>query len=106
MADHEHQPHVTSVKTYVLTALALLVLTIITVAVAFIDLGVGILNDLVALAVATTKAGLIVYIFMHARFSSGMTRVFIYSGIIWVGFLIAGIMDDYITRDWILVPGR
>jgi cytochrome c oxidase subunit IV len=106
MAEPLQQPHSTSVKTYALTALALLVLTIITVAVAFIDLGVGILNDLVAMAIATTKAGLIVYYFMHARFSRGMTRVFIYAGIIWVGFLIVGIMNDYVTRDWIPFPGR
>src|SRR5208283_954270 len=50
-------------RTYVLTLIALLTLTIITVAVSYIDFGAG--NIVVAVTVATIKAFLVGLIFMH-----------------------------------------
>ncbi|MDH3255120.1 MAG: cytochrome C oxidase subunit IV family protein, partial [Acidobacteriota bacterium] len=65
--------HVASIKSYLLVFAALMVLTAVTVAVAFIDL--GILNDILALTIAVTKAILVVLIFMHVLHSSRMTKL-------------------------------
>ena len=60
------QNHTISLKTYVAVLVTLLVLTVITVYVAFIDLGV--MNDVAAMGIATTKATLVLLYFMHIRF--------------------------------------
>jgi cytochrome c oxidase subunit IV len=97
-------PHLTSRRTYLLTALALLVLTAVTYAVRFVDLGP--FNTVVALAIAAVKAALIVLIFMHARFSGRLTRLVILISLALLIGLIVGILDDYISRPWIEVPGK
>ena len=60
--------HVSSLKHYVATWAALMVLTVVTVGVAYLDLGVA--NDLVALAIAVSKALLVILFFMHVKDSS------------------------------------
>ena len=65
------EPHVTSRKVYFLVFAALLVLTLATVLVAEVDLGV--FNDVVALGIAVTKATLVLLFFMHVRYSPPLT---------------------------------
>jgi cytochrome c oxidase subunit 4 len=96
--------HITPRKTYFFTALGLLVLTALTYAVTFVDLGP--FNTLVALAIAVAKATLIVLVFMHVRYSSGLTRLVILVSLAMLLGLIAGTLDDYVTRTWIGVPGK
>jgi cytochrome c oxidase subunit 4 len=68
--DHDqeaaHEP--VSYGTYVVTWLALLVLTAITVTAA--GLHFGALNVLVALAIAATKATIVLYFFMHLKYET------------------------------------
>lgn len=107
MTDHDHSAphgHVTPQRTYILAGLALAVLTVLTVVVASIDLGP--LNDVVAVGVATLKAAIIVIIFMHGRQTGGITRLVMLAGVLWLGILIFGTLDDYLTRDWLSVPGK
>lgn len=96
--------HVTPVKTYVLVCVALLVLALTTYTAAFVNLGA--LQTPVALGIATAKALLIILFFMHARYSTGIMRVVIGAGLLWLGILIVGIMDDLITRGWLGIPGK
>ncbi len=96
--------HVTPIKTYVLVCVALLVLALITYLAAFINLGVW--QTPVALAIAVMKAFLIILFFMHARYSTGIMRVVIGAGLLWLGILIVGTMDDLITRGWLGIPGK
>ncbi len=77
---------------------ALMVLTAATVAVAFVDLGV--LNPLIAMAIATLKAVLVVLFFMHVKYSSRLTQIIIVSGLLWFGILVVLILGDYFTRGW------
>ena len=91
--------HVTSPKEYILVFLALMVLTAITVWVAFLDLGP--FNDVVALTIAVTKASLVVLIFMHVRYSTPFTKLAVVSGFIWLVFLIVLTLSDYFTRGLI-----
>ena len=57
--------HIVPPKVYVGIFLSLMVLTAATVAAAYVNLGA--LNIVVALAIATVKATLVVLYFMHAR---------------------------------------
>ncbi len=82
----------------------LLVLTALTVAVAFVDLGGGRLhyaNAIVALTIAVTKATLVVLFFMHVRYSSRLTWVFVGAGAFWLLILIVLTLSDVFTRHWI-----
>ena len=95
---------ITSIKTYGLVWIALLVLTVSTYAIAFLDLGPW--NAVAALGIAAIKAILVALFFMHARFSKGMTRAAIVGGLLWLGILIVGTMDDVITRGLLGAPGK
>jgi cytochrome c oxidase subunit IV len=83
-------------KTYLLVYLALIVLLVVTLAVAFIEMG-G-LNTILAVAVASIKALLVILYFMHVRYSTALTRLFIIAGFIWLLILIGLTLTDYFTR--------
>lgn len=95
---------VTAPVTYLVVGAALLVLTFATYEAAMLNLGPW--HTLVALGIAAIKAILIVLFFMHARYSTGITRVVIGGGVLWLGILIAGTLDDVLTRGWPGIPGR
>jgi cytochrome c oxidase subunit 4 len=95
---------ITPTKTYVLVFAVLMALTALTVGASLIDLGP--FSTAIALAIAAAKATLIILFFMHARFSSGLTRLVIAAGLLWLGILIVGTMDDMLTRGWLPVPGK
>jgi cytochrome c oxidase subunit IV len=90
--------HITSVRTYLIVFAALMVFTVLTIAVAFLNLGP--FNDVVALAIAITKATLIILFFMHVRHSDGLTKVVVIAGWLWLALLIIGVFSDILTRGW------
>jgi cytochrome c oxidase subunit 4 len=96
--------HIASVRLYVGVFAALMVLTASTVLVAYFDL--GLLNTPVALAVAVTKAALVVLFFMGVRHNTPLTKVVVISGFLWLFILFGLTMADYMTRPWLGVPGR
>lgn len=65
MSAHSHSHHVTSLATLMATFVALIALTVLTVAMAQVPLGR--LDIWVTLGIATLKAGLVALIFMHLR---------------------------------------
>lgn len=77
---------------------ALIVLTGTTVWVAFINLGP--FNPVVALAIATVKAILVVLFFMEVRYSSRLTKITVVSGTFWLIILIFLTLSDYLSRAW------
>lgn len=91
--------HILSVKVYITIFFALLVFTVLTTWVAFIDLGP--LNDAVALGIAIVKALLVILYFMHVRYSSKLTWVFIATGFLFLIILFAFTMSDVLTRELI-----
>jgi len=91
--------HIVSKKMYFVIFGALMVLTIITVAAANIDLGSEKLNTIVALAIAVTKAMLVILFFMHVRYSSRLTWVVVAGGFLWLFIMVALTMSDYLSRD-------
>ena len=89
--------HVSPVRVYALILLVLLVLTALTVVVAGRDLGV--LNDVVALGVAITKATLVVLFFMHVKYAGKLVKVVVAAAFFWL-FIIFGLtIIDYATRS-------
>jgi len=93
--------HVVPVRIYFIIFATLLALTALTVIVSGIDLGR--LNTVVALAIAVTKAVLVILYFMHLRYSTGLTWLVVSSGFVWLGILILFTMTDMLTRSWMML---
>ncbi len=98
-----HAP-ITPVRTLVTIFLTLLVLTAITVFAAMRDFGA--LNTPIALAIAITKASLVITFFMAVRYNTPLTKVVVISGFVWLLILFGLGLNDYLTRAWMGVPGR
>jgi cytochrome c oxidase subunit 4 len=94
--------HVAPVKLYVGIFVTLMVLTAVTVAVAYIDLGA--MNKVVALGIASFKATLVVLYFMHVRYSSGLTKLIVITGFFFLAILLSLTMADYGSRNWVNPP--
>jgi cytochrome c oxidase subunit 4 len=90
--------HVSPLSTYIGIFSALMVLTAITVGVAFINLGS--LNPIVALGVAAIKATLVILFFMHVKYSSRLTKLTVVLSLFFVVILFAETLMDYATRGW------
>ena len=91
--------HVAPIKLYLAIFVALLVGTAITVVVAFFDF--GFMNNVVMLAIAVTKALLVVLFFMHVRWSTRLTWVVAGAGFFWLLILFSLTMTDYMSRGMI-----
>jgi cytochrome c oxidase subunit 4 len=94
--------HISPTRIYFTIFGALMVLTAITVAVAFINLGA--FNFPIAFGIAITKATLVILFFMHAKYSSRLTKLVIVSGIFFLIVLFGLTMTDYASREWLSAP--
>jgi cytochrome c oxidase subunit 4 len=95
----EHaQHHIVTPLQYSFVFLALLVGTGITVWAAYFDLGV--LNPIVALGIATTKAVIVILFFMHAAYQSRLIKMTIGAGFFMFLVLITMTLTDYMSRAW------
>jgi cytochrome c oxidase subunit 4 len=61
----------------------------------------GRMNAVVALTIAVIKATLVVLYFMHVRYSSKLTWVFVGAGFFWLAIMVALTLSDYMTRGWL-----
>jgi cytochrome c oxidase subunit 4 len=95
---------ITSVFTYSLVFLVLIVGTAVTVWIAYFDF--GLMNTAIALSVAVAKATLVVWYFMGVRYNTPLTKVVVVSGLVWLVIMFGLGMSDYLTRAWLGVPGR
>jgi cytochrome c oxidase subunit 4 len=96
--EHSATEHV-SLATYLVVFAALMVLLIITVAVAFY-VHAGDLNLIIALVIATIKAALVVLFFMHVKYASRLTKIFVCAAFLWLAILFAFTFADYVSRNW------
>lgn len=90
--------HVVSIRLYLAVFFSLMVLTAVTVWVAFLDFGP--LNDVLAMGIAIFKASLVILYFMHVRYNSKLTWAFVASGFFWLALLLVLTGQDYWSRDW------
>jgi cytochrome c oxidase subunit IV len=94
--------HIVSPKIYFAIFTALMVCTALTVFAAEMDLNhifPG-MNIVVALAIATLKASLVVLFFMHGKYSSKRTQMVIICSMFWLAIMLFMTMSDYLTRAW------
>ena len=102
MSNHEPAPmhHVTGLPVYFGVFFALLILTILTVFVSTLDL--GLMNTPIALAIAVCKATLVILFFMHVIHSTRLTWIVILASLLWLGVLFVLTLTDYLTRNWLM----
>jgi cytochrome c oxidase subunit IV len=95
-ADHHHEnqiAHVTPVRLLVAVWGALMVLTVITVAATSIDLGSR-ANLIIAMLIATVKAGLVVTYFMHLRWDRPFHTLVFLGSLLFVSLFISMTLFD------------
>ena len=95
--------HVVPQRTYFIIFALLIALTGLTTWAAAWDIASP-WNTVVALAIAITKASLVILFFMHVKYSSNLTRVTVVTSIFWLVILIALTLSDILTRNWIPQP--
>ena len=81
----------------------LMVMTALTVFAAFHHL--GIFNFPVALGIAVTKATLVILFFMHAKYSSQLTKLFVGMAFFFLIILFSLTLTDYLSRGLHTFPG-
>lgn len=91
-----HVPHILPLSTYLKTWGALLVLTVVTVAVSYVDFGS--FNLLIALVVATAKASIVALVFMHLWFDNKFHSIILGVGLMFVAIFIGITLADTQTR--------
>jgi len=95
----EHaEHHIVSPLEYTLVFGTLLVFTGITVAAAYKELGV--FNPIVALAIASIKAVIVILFFMHVKYQSRLIKMTVGAGFFTFLVLIIMTLSDYISRAW------
>jgi cytochrome c oxidase subunit 4 len=95
--------HISPKKVYYTIFGLLMVLTAITVSVAFLPLGP--LNFPVALSIAILKATLVVLFFMHVKYSSSLTKLICGTAFFFLLVLFGLTLSDYMSRGWFTAPG-
>ena len=78
---------------------ALIALTLLTLGVGFLELGVW--HTAAGLAIATCKALLVILFFMHVLYSKRLTWVVIAAAVLWLAIVMVLTMADYLTRHWL-----
>jgi cytochrome c oxidase subunit IV len=87
---------------YTAIYLILLVFTGLTVWTGRMDLGAA--NIFIAMAIATTKATLVVLFFMHLYDTGGVNRLVFVVSVLFVAVLMLGVFGDLLTRQSITLP--
>ena len=88
--------HVTPVKTYLAVGLSLLVLTAITVGASFINFGPY--NVTIALVIASIKALLVAFFFMHLFWDNKIYLVIFAASLLFLTIFLTLTMFDTMTR--------
>jgi cytochrome c oxidase subunit IV len=97
--------HIVSRTSYFAVFAALMVGTVVTVLAARMDFGNEVVNTVIALSIAVTKAMLVVLYFMHVRHSQRLIWVIVAGGFFWLAILMALTGSDYMSRKW-ATPSR
>jgi len=108
MSDHTHSDghspgeldmghtHVSSPAMFMTVLLALLFLTFITVFVSLFDFGSA--NMLIAMAIASFKASLVIAFFMHLKWDTAINKIVFLSSFLFLSLLFIFTLSDQFTR--------
>ena len=94
LAEH----HIVSPLQYSFVFITLLIGTAITVVAANFDMGV--FNPIIALAIASTKAVIVILFFMHVKYQSNLIKMTVGAGFFTFLVLITMTLSDYMSRAW------
>jgi len=83
-------------RTYIIVWIALLILTVLTWGISYINLGMG--NVAVALLIASLKAALVALFFMHLRFENRLVWAFALVPLLFLALIIFGTLADTMSR--------
>jgi cytochrome c oxidase subunit 4 len=94
--EHSHDAHgiahVSGVRTLLTVFASLIALTVVTVAVTYVDLGE--MNFFVAMLIATVKATLVAFWFMHLKYDAGFNRLIFFGSFLFVLLFIGIVLID------------
>lgn len=94
--------HVSPVSLYITIFMALMVLTAATVGAAFVDLGK--FNFAVAMIIASFKATLVIWYFMHVKYASKLTKLTVATGLFFLAILLGLFLVDYGSKALTQMP--
>jgi cytochrome c oxidase subunit IV len=97
-----HEDH--GIKRYIIVYLALLAFTLLTYVTGRMDLGAA--NIFVAMAIAVTKATLVVLFFMHLYDEGGVNRLVFVVSLLFVAVLMLFVFGDLMTRISMSLPNE
>lgn len=109
MSEHAHahtHTHAHSPLPYLLTLVALLFLTGITVGAAYVNFGSSTVNIIIAMFIATVKATLVALFFMHLRHDKPLNAIVFVSSLIFLGIFLAFSLLDVGSRVEVHPSGR
>jgi len=95
-AESEH--HIVGPATYAIIFVALLIGTALTIGASYLDMGPW--NPVIAIAIAVTKATLVVLFFMHIKYSSKLMKLTVGAGLFTFLVLVGMSLSDYLSRAW------
>lgn len=103
-ADHGHghgalqmgHHHVSSAALFARVLVALLILTVLTVVASRFDFGSA--NMLIAMAVASVKASLVIAFFMHVKWDTAINKIVFLSSFLFLSLLFVFTLADLATR--------
>jgi cytochrome c oxidase subunit 4 len=105
----EHaEHHIVTPLQYAMVFGTLLLFTGITVGAAYVNFGavnigkfnLGILNPIIALGIASTKAVIVILFFMHVKYQSKLIKLTVACGFFTFVVLIMMTLLDYMSRSW------
>ncbi|HEU5361661.1 MAG: cytochrome C oxidase subunit IV family protein [Deltaproteobacteria bacterium] len=88
--------HDSGTRTYIVVWGALVMLTVVTVAVSYVHLGM--MNVFVALLIASAKASLVALFFMHLRYENRLVWGFALAPLFFLVLIVVGTLSDTLFR--------
>lgn len=98
-AHSQNSHHILPLKTYLGVAGVLMVFTVITIAISFVDLGGW--NAVVAVFVAAIKATLVAMYFMHLKYDKKINLIIFLTAILFLAIFLSLTFFDVISRGYI-----
>ncbi len=90
--------HVSSSAMFMNVLIALLILTVITVAASRVDFGAA--NLLIAMVIASIKASLVMAFFMHLKWDTAINKIVFLSSFLFLSLLFIFTLSDQATRRY------
>ena len=93
---NEIHAHIIPLKKYIMVFLTLVALTVVTVVASRFDFGA--MNTIIAILIASVKAGLVLAIFMHLKYDDRLYLVVILTSVFFLIVMYFFSILDFVTR--------